>query len=111
MSPLSDTAAAELRPRLKGRVITPGDEAYDEARTPFYGGFDSKPALIARVAEALRTKPPVAQRFVARSAVESDRRFTAGAQYKDSTRHYYEVAHQDYLGALQDAIHELEAPV
>ena len=53
--------------------------------------------LIARVAEALRTKPPVAQRFLARSAVEADRRFTAGAQYKDSTRHYYEVAHQEYL--------------
>ena len=52
MSPLSDTAAAELRPRLKGRVITPTDEAYDEARTPFYGGLDSKPALIARVADA-----------------------------------------------------------
>jgi hypothetical protein len=41
--------------------------------------------------------------------VESDRRFTAGAQYKESTRHYYEVAHQEYLRALQDAIHELEA--
>jgi cation diffusion facilitator CzcD-associated flavoprotein CzcO len=67
--------------------------------------------LIARVAEALRTKPTVAQRFLARSAAESDRRFTAGTHYKDSTRHYYEVAHQDYLGALQDAIHELEAPV
>ena len=30
----------------------PGDEVYDEARTPFYGGFDSNPALIARVADA-----------------------------------------------------------
>ena len=67
--------------------------------------------LIARVAEALRVRPTVAQRFLARSSAESGRRFTAGAHYKDSTRHYYEVAHQDYLRALQDAIHELEAAV
>jgi cation diffusion facilitator CzcD-associated flavoprotein CzcO len=65
--------------------------------------------LIARVAEALRTRPHDAQRFLARAASEADRRYSAGARYKDSTRHYYEVAHQDYLQALQDAIHELEA--
>ncbi len=64
--------------------------------------------LIARVAEALRTRPRAAREFLTRAAEESDRRFTAGAEYKDSTRHYYEVAHQDYLRALQDAIHELE---
>jgi hypothetical protein len=64
--------------------------------------------LIARVAEALRTRPSVARAFLARAAVEADRRYTAGAEYKDSTRHYYEVAHQNYLEALQSAIHELE---
>ena len=64
--------------------------------------------LIARVAESLRTRPALARGFLGRAAAEADRRYSAGAHYKDSTRHYYEVAHQDYLRALQDAIHELE---
>jgi FAD/FMN-containing dehydrogenase len=42
----------ELRASLNGRVITPDDATYDEARTVFYGGFDSRPALIVRVADA-----------------------------------------------------------
>jgi FAD/FMN-containing dehydrogenase len=68
MSPLSDAASAELRPRLKGRVITPGDESYDEARMPFYGGFDRTPALIARVADAADVSTVV--RFARESGVE-----------------------------------------
>jgi FAD/FMN-containing dehydrogenase len=32
-------------------VIVPGDGGYDEARTLFYGGFDRRPAVIARVAD------------------------------------------------------------
>src|SRR5215210_3946848 len=42
----------KLRAVLNGRVITPDDAAYDEARAVFYGGFDSRPALIVRVADA-----------------------------------------------------------
>jgi hypothetical protein len=64
--------------------------------------------LIARVAEALRDKPYAARGFLSRANAEAGRRYTAGTEYKDSTRHYYEVAHQAYLQALQDAIHELE---
>jgi FAD/FMN-containing dehydrogenase len=33
---------------LKGRVIGPNDPAYDQARTIFLGGYDPRPALIAR---------------------------------------------------------------
>ena len=33
---------------LKGRVIGPNDPAYDQARTIFLGGYDLRPALIAR---------------------------------------------------------------
>jgi FAD binding domain/Berberine and berberine like len=33
---------------LKGRVIGPNDAEYDHARTIFLGGFDRRPALIAR---------------------------------------------------------------
>src|SRR5215218_1373237 len=42
----------QLRAVLNGRVITPDDAAYDEARAVFYGGFDRRPALIVRVADA-----------------------------------------------------------
>lgn len=35
------------------------------------------------------------------------RRFTGGAEYKDSTRHYYEVAHQDYLRAVEGFLQEV----
>ncbi len=41
-----------LREGLEGRVIGPEDDGYDEARTPFYGGFDRRPAAIVRVANA-----------------------------------------------------------
>jgi FAD/FMN-containing dehydrogenase len=35
---------------VEGRVIAPDDAEYDEARTPFYGGIDKRPAAIVRVA-------------------------------------------------------------
>jgi FAD binding domain/Berberine and berberine like len=41
-----------LRAVLNGRVITPDDTGYDEARAVFYGSFDGRPALIVRVASA-----------------------------------------------------------
>jgi hypothetical protein len=42
----------KLRADLKGRVIAPADPGYDEARTVFYGGFDRRPLVIVRVADA-----------------------------------------------------------
>jgi FAD/FMN-containing dehydrogenase len=45
-----DDVAAALNRSLKGRVIAPGDDDYDAARTIFYGGIDRRPAAIARVA-------------------------------------------------------------
>jgi FAD/FMN-containing dehydrogenase len=41
-----------LTEELNGRVITPDDSDYDEARTVFYGGIDRRPAAIVRVADA-----------------------------------------------------------
>ena len=38
----------DLRESLKGDVILPGDETYDELRTVFNGMIDRRPALIAR---------------------------------------------------------------
>jgi FAD/FMN-containing dehydrogenase len=43
---------SKLRTTFKGRVITPDDVSYDKARTVFYGGFDRKPAVIIKVADA-----------------------------------------------------------
>jgi FAD/FMN-containing dehydrogenase len=39
----------ELRAALSGRVITPDDAEYDDARQVFSGEFDRRPAAIARV--------------------------------------------------------------
>lgn len=65
--------------------------------------------LIARLVEAQAADPRRADAFLARACASLDRRFSAGTRYKDSSRHYYEVAHQDYLRAVEEAIHELEA--
>ena len=42
------TALRDLRSRLKGSVVVPGDEGYDEARALYNGMIDSHPAAIAR---------------------------------------------------------------
>ncbi len=42
----------QLRAAVKGQVITPDDGEYDAARTVFYGGFDRRPAVIIRAADA-----------------------------------------------------------
>jgi len=42
----------ELGSALRGRLIMPGDDGYDDARQLFYGGMDRRPAAIARVADA-----------------------------------------------------------
>ncbi|HEX5017197.1 MAG TPA: FAD-binding oxidoreductase [Actinomycetes bacterium] len=48
MSP-STSSIDGLKGRLAGRVIEPTDSDYDSAREVFYGGFDRRPAAIARV--------------------------------------------------------------
>jgi FAD/FMN-containing dehydrogenase len=48
----STISIPRLRAALNGRVITPDDAGYDQARTVFYGGFDRRPAAIVRVADA-----------------------------------------------------------
>ena len=48
----SNLSIPDLRATFKGQVIAPGDTAYDEARTVFYGGIDRHPAVIIRVVAA-----------------------------------------------------------
>ena len=48
----SNVSISELRASFEGQVIAPGDDAYDEARTVFYGGIDRHPVVIIRVVNA-----------------------------------------------------------
>src|SRR5918992_1344052 len=50
--PLDEAVIREFSSRVRGHLIRPEDDGYDEARTVFYGGFDRHPALIVRVADA-----------------------------------------------------------
>jgi FAD/FMN-containing dehydrogenase len=45
-----ESLVADLRTRMRGELIRPGDEGYDEARKVWNGMIDKKPALIARCA-------------------------------------------------------------
>lgn len=51
-SPAHSIAIPRLQADVNGRVIGREDPAYDEARALFYGGFDRRPAVIVRVADA-----------------------------------------------------------
>lgn len=49
---LTTLSIRQLRAAFNGRLIAPDDPGYDEARAIFYGGFDRRPALIVRAADA-----------------------------------------------------------
>ncbi|MGZ8592336.1 MAG: FAD-binding oxidoreductase [Actinomycetota bacterium] len=52
-SPSASTLSIpDLRAAVRGRVVAPDDDGNDEARTPFVGGIDRRPAAIVRVADA-----------------------------------------------------------
>jgi hypothetical protein len=62
---------------------------------------------IAEFLRLYRDDPQRATALHARLNAHREERFSGGAQYKDSTRHYYEIAHQDYLAALQAFLEEV----
>jgi FAD/FMN-containing dehydrogenase len=45
-------SSPQLADELRGRVIEPGHQDYDEARTVFYGDVDRRPSAIVKVANA-----------------------------------------------------------
>jgi FAD/FMN-containing dehydrogenase len=47
---MDKAAIEELRTRMRGPLLCPGDSGYDEARALWNGMFDRRPALIARCA-------------------------------------------------------------
>lgn len=48
---LEESVAQKLKASLRGELLRPGDETYDEARKVWNGMIDHRPALIARCAE------------------------------------------------------------
>ncbi|MBK6763944.1 MAG: NAD(P)-binding domain-containing protein [Micrococcales bacterium] len=64
---------------------------------------------IAQFLKLRATDPAAAAHIHARLNAHREQRFSGGAHYKESTRHYYEIAHQDYLAALQDFLGEVAA--
>jgi FAD/FMN-containing dehydrogenase len=51
-NPTMVSIVRRLRAAVDGRIITPGNALYDQARTIFYGGFDQRPAVIVRPTDA-----------------------------------------------------------
>ena len=49
--PTAQISIPQFRADLKGRVIAPGDEEYDRARTVVSGAIDRHPAVIVKVAD------------------------------------------------------------
>ncbi len=49
---LNENSIADFKANLRGRLIEPGDQAYDEARKVYNGMIHKKPQLIARCADA-----------------------------------------------------------
>jgi FAD/FMN-containing dehydrogenase len=50
--PLDEAVIREFSSKVRGQLIRPKDDAYDEARAVFYGGIERHPAFIVRVADA-----------------------------------------------------------
>lgn len=63
--------------------------------------------VIATFLAVARRDPAVARLVYNQVLAERERRFSGGAAYKDSSRHYYEIAHQDYLESLQRVLGDL----
>ena len=49
-TPLDDRTVSDLEETLRGTLLRPGDDGYDEARTVWNAMIDRRPALIARCA-------------------------------------------------------------
>src|SRR5215510_5797152 len=48
---MTETDIQDLRAKLRGELIAPGDASYDAARKVYNAMIDKKPALIARCAD------------------------------------------------------------
>ena len=53
---LEDAVVSQLRASLRGAMLLPGDDEYDETRKVWNGMVDKRPALIARVLRGVRVQ-------------------------------------------------------
>jgi FAD/FMN-containing dehydrogenase len=74
-----------LRDVIKGRVIAPGDDDYDDARAVMSGEFDRRPAVIVRVADAtdVATVVAIARQSALELAIRSGGHSGAGHSTTD----------------------------
>jgi cation diffusion facilitator CzcD-associated flavoprotein CzcO len=100
------------RPHLFQNVFVPGRDNLFVAGLiqPDSGQFTLahwQTVAIAELLTARRDRPAAVRAFLERAAADVDHRYSAGAHYKESTRHYFEVAHADYLRGLERSINQL----
>jgi FAD/FMN-containing dehydrogenase len=81
----TDAVVEELRADLEGRLITPHNDAYEQARTVFYRSVDRRPAVIVRPANANHVSRVVslARQSGAELAVRSGGHSLAGHSVSD----------------------------
>ncbi|MGH3341890.1 MAG: flavin-containing monooxygenase [Carbonactinosporaceae bacterium] len=99
-------------PRLYQNVFTPRHDNLFVAGLiqPDSGQFTLvhwQTVAVAEFLTARRDRAGVAERFRTNAAADIDHQYSAGTRYQASTRHYYEVAHQDYLRGLEYTINTL----
>ena len=115
--PFIDAALLNLvddRPRLARQIFTPasGTLAVSGLIQPDSGQWAIahwQGMLIATYAALLEARPSSAQAYHRAVIDRLGDRYTGGTSYKESTRHFYEVAHQDYLRVVASDLHRLEA--
>jgi len=100
------------RPWLYQHIFTPKHESLFVAGLiqPDSGQFTLahwQTVAIAAYLRARREAPRRAHDFRGRVRSESGQSYTGGASYADSTRHQFEVAHQEYLRGLERTINGL----
>jgi len=115
--PFIDDALLNLvddHPRLARQVFTPASPtlAVSGLIQPDSGQWAIahwQGMLIATYAALHQAKPSSAHAYYQAVIDRLEERYTGGATYKESTRHFYEIAHQDYLRVLAGDLHRLEA--
>lgn len=100
------------RPRLWLNAFVPGHPTLAVAGLvqPDSGIFTLshwQTVLFARLLRARSARPERAAAFAERVAARAGERYSGTV--KDSSRHWFEVGHADYLRAVERALHELEA--